>query len=1110
MSNELELGLRFTGNERDLADAAAKGEAAVKGLGEAAKKSNEEAARAAQQYTDSLRRQADTLGMSRSQVLAYEGAQHKLTDAQRQGVQQSIIAIDAYDRKQAMLGRVQVMAAAAGTALGVAFVAGAKASVAAAVEAERSQIRLEAVLRATSGASGMTISDLDRMAGEMQDKLGISDEAIKDSMAVLLTFRKVGRESFGEAMAVAANLSAAFGGDLKSATMQLGKALEDPEQGLAALTRAGVTFNSQQKEVIKDLVETGRHGEAITLILRRMKEQGLDGVAEAMNTGLPGAVNKTRIAWDELLERLGKTSAVGGNVQRVLDNTTAQLNTLRGVVEADSWIDKLDILMATPGYVTKRMRDRQAAEAAKPKIEAWDSDDRDAGRAYRGAEEARERASEYLKQFRSDNQKLEDELKKWNRLADSAGYTTEKRAEGEASIRAKLAKKGSSDANAGKQLIMGLTEQLAQASGEATVFDKVMRQVTAGTQKFTEAEIAAALALAGEIDMRAAARKEIDAAVALYDQEEAKRKTSAATIAELNESLSMQAQGLQMEIDLMGASDTQREKAIALRELENKFIKARIGLDGEALAQSYEMERVERERLASLLDQRGAARERSKALEDQKAEQKRFNDDLARGLTDSIFRGFEGGKSFARNFWDSMKNMAKTTILQPVVKFLLSPVTGAIGGALGGLGIPGMGNAATGAAGGAGGMGGLGSLFGGGNPMGWIMNSAGSGGGIMGGIDALSMGANAIFQNAGVAMGSQWIADIGNFGFGVPAMGAITNLMMGNAKGAVGSAALGTLGTMFGGPIGGMIGSAVGSMLGGSKKTSAYLVGRDIPSGSVSYSTGLSADVYGNSQKGDRWHGETWSNVFTNEIRAVYDTIERTANTLGLDGSRVRGMSTTVSTGSFMESGEILTAVINQVSDQLAQQVMPNLTRFAQAGESATQTLMRMITVQEQLTELERQQGVALGNAARNLPGQLGITGLLGARDALSVSEYQAPLSRLGAARSLLDDTFAKGMAGDLGAVSSFPQMLQQALSIGRDVGASGPAFQALFTEGNRQLNELLTKQQSIQTEIIETIPLAIIESSKDQIAEIKRQTQALLKAMEETNSQLRAIREGA
>jgi hypothetical protein len=1093
------VGLRFTsGGQQELQAAADKGSEALRKLGETAKRSNDESRRAAQQYTDTLRRQADTLGMSRSQVMAYEAAQHKLTDAQRQSVQASIASIDAYDKKTAMLGRIRVAAAAAGTALTVAFVAGLKSSITAAAEAEQAQLRLEAVLRGTGYTAGFTGAELDKMAGKFQDRLGIDDETVKKSMATLLTFRQVRRESFSEALEVAANISAVMGSDLQSATLQLGKALENPEQGLTALTRSGVSFNETQKAMITEMVETGRHAEAVTTILQVMKSQGLDRVAESMHSGINKQTSDLKNVWGDLLEAIGKTDAVGGSAQRVLNNIKLQLKTVKDAVEADNWLDRLDILFSTPGIVTTRMRNRQANEAALAGADgAGERYAMRLGEERKARDAAREQVTTFLGAFKSDNDKLADEVRKFRALAGNAGLTAAETDAGVAKIQAKYAKKGAKESSAGAQLVMSLTEQLQQAAGEATVFDKVMRQVTSGVQKFSEAEVAAALSLAGEIDERKRLRAELDQSVAAYDREEAKRKASAATIAGLNESISLQAQGLQLEIDMMGASEAQREKVIALRELENKFIKARIGLDGEALARSYEMERIERERISGLLDQRGQAQARKKALEDAKAEQTRFNDDLARGLTDSIFRGFEGGKSFARNFWDSMKNMAKTTILQPVVKFLVSPITSAVGGALGAI-LPGTAGASSHIMGGGigggigqglGGLGNLGSLFSG------------------DGLSALAGIPNAMFQNAGVSMGSQFIADIGNFGFGAPVMGGVMNLLAGNVKGAVGSAALGTLGTMFGGPIGGAIGSVVGGLFGGSKKTPAYFTSADV-SAVANAQGGYVSSATANSQKGDRWSfNYDLASVIQGSIRDLYKEIDTLGTRLGRDTS---ALWTSQIPFSFKAGGDMVGPTIEgavagfqeslgQLSDQLVRTVVPNLSDFAQAGESATQTLTRMIMMQEQAQ-------AQLTGAVRNLPGALGITSLEGTRNALAMSEYVSPIDRLSTARSLLTDTYNRGLAGDLTAVSSYGSQLQQALTLGREVGASGPAFQALFQEGNRQLNDLLARQQQIQTEMLQDIDVSILQASQDQIAELKRGFKAMVDALDALRGDVRRM----
>lgn len=629
---------------------------------------------------------------------------------------------------------------------------------------------------------------------------------------------------------------------------------------------------------------------------------------------------------------------------------------------------------------------------------------------------------------------------------------------------------GSAD-NAGPQLIAQLQARLAELNGETSEVDKVIRQLTDSTKSYTLEVQASALAIAGEIDERKRQQAEINAAVQAYDRAEAAQRAADKVLADFNQTQSENLQNLQFETELLRLNEVEREQAIALRKLENEFRKATIRLEGEEMEAYAERMRQTRAiyeankdalpgMIRSNVEGRRVIEAQKRAADESARVWERFHDDINRGLTDALFRGFESGKSFGQNFWDSLKNTARTTILRPMVQFAISPITGAVTAAMGGM-MPGT----AGASGGAGGAGGLGSLLGG-NPMGWIMNSAGSGGGIMGGINALSTGANALFQNAGVSMGSQFIADIGNFGYGVPAAAAITNLLMGNVKGAVGSGALGVLGTMVGGPIGGMIGSTLGSFIGGGKKTSAYLTGKDIPAGSVNYDSGLSAAVYGNSQKGDRWHGETWSGVFVNEIRDVYNSIERTANALGFDGGRVRGMSATVSTGSFMEAGETFSTVISQVSEQLARQVIPNFSQLARAGETAAQTLGRLTAEAQQASLGRMQAALGLADSTRDLW--------------LSDLSPLSPEARLKEAGLRYNETLGLARGGDANAIASLSGLSRGYLQEARGFYASGSGYADIFSQVQGDVRGLVN-----DTLVDQAIAFADIAGSLNNVADL-------------------------
>jgi len=82
------------------------------------------------------------------------------------------------------------------------------------------------------------------------------------------------------------------------------KALNDPIQGINAMSRAGVSFTKQQKEQIKTLVESGRTLEAQKMILAELETE-YGGAAEAAGNTFQGALNKLKNAAGNLGEALG-------------------------------------------------------------------------------------------------------------------------------------------------------------------------------------------------------------------------------------------------------------------------------------------------------------------------------------------------------------------------------------------------------------------------------------------------------------------------------------------------------------------------------------------------------------------------------------------------------------------------------------------------------------------------------------------------------------------------------------------------------------------------------------------------------------------------------------
>ena len=134
-------------------------------------------------------------------------------------------------------------------------------------------------LKTTGGASGKTVAGLKAAADAMEMKIGVDAQEIVEAQSVLLTFTKVSGKEFDKATGLAFDMAAVLGGDAKSASMQLGKALNDPVKGMTSLSRAGVQFTAQQKEQAKAMIASGDVTGAQGIILKELETQ-FGGTAE--------------------------------------------------------------------------------------------------------------------------------------------------------------------------------------------------------------------------------------------------------------------------------------------------------------------------------------------------------------------------------------------------------------------------------------------------------------------------------------------------------------------------------------------------------------------------------------------------------------------------------------------------------------------------------------------------------------------------------------------------------------------------------------------------------------------------------------------------------------
>lgn len=173
-----------------------------------------------------------------------------------------------------------------------------------AMEAQDVEAKLAAVLKSTKGAAGLTATEIKKMATSLQAQTKFGDEAILSGQNLLLTFTGIGKEVFPQATKTMLDMSEALGQDMKSSALQLGKALNDPVQGVSALSRVGVSFTDQQKEQIKTLVESGNKLKAQKIILAELKTE-FGGAAKAAGDTFGGKIAQLENIIDDVHEKIG-------------------------------------------------------------------------------------------------------------------------------------------------------------------------------------------------------------------------------------------------------------------------------------------------------------------------------------------------------------------------------------------------------------------------------------------------------------------------------------------------------------------------------------------------------------------------------------------------------------------------------------------------------------------------------------------------------------------------------------------------------------------------------------------------------------------------------------
>lgn len=190
---------------------------------------------------------------------------------------------------------------------------------------EQAELQLQARLKSTQGAAGMTEEALLNLASGLQSVTTYGDEAIINGEAMLLTFTKIGQDVFPQATEIMLDMSTAMNQGIKESAVQLGKALNDPIKGVTALSRVGVQFTEEQRAQIEAMVEMGDVAGAQKLILAELQTQ-FGGAARAAAEGT-GKIKQLKNTFGDMVEQIG-----GAVVPVLIDLSETLMPIVEGVI----------------------------------------------------------------------------------------------------------------------------------------------------------------------------------------------------------------------------------------------------------------------------------------------------------------------------------------------------------------------------------------------------------------------------------------------------------------------------------------------------------------------------------------------------------------------------------------------------------------------------------------------------------------------------------------------------------------------------------------------------------------------------------------------------------
>lgn len=226
--------------------------------------------------------------------------------------------------KGALGGLSKAFAALGGAAILAGFTTGIGQAVGRIEETRKLTAQLDRALENTGNTARTSGKEVSDFADRLERSTGRAAEEILAVSTNLATFG-FSREVFFDAIELADDMSAAWGGDLKQNVEGLARALADPEKGLAMLTKRGITFTDEQKKMIAGFMKANDLIGAQGVVMDALNEQ-VKGVASAGFSGLTKAQANATLAMETFFETIANAMGVNSGLEMSLTAVAAALD----------------------------------------------------------------------------------------------------------------------------------------------------------------------------------------------------------------------------------------------------------------------------------------------------------------------------------------------------------------------------------------------------------------------------------------------------------------------------------------------------------------------------------------------------------------------------------------------------------------------------------------------------------------------------------------------------------------------------------------------------------------------------------------------------------------